>query len=120
MSAAVVSLGISLAGVCIAALLISLRNSALNRKVGDLGVKLQAEMVLHESAAAVAKRLEQEGKDREKRYAAHIAALRLDISYLEEDLRKCITPDATRARIERLLGKAKAAQDASGRKTVQN
>lgn len=110
MNVTIVALGLSLAGVCIAALLISLRNSSLNKKLGELSIRFAAEQrsrISHEDALAT---LNKEIKDREKRFNAHISALKMDITQLEADIAGCRTPGAVRDRILRLLAKTVAAQ----------
>lgn len=122
MTAAVVSLGLALAIVSGAAVLAIVW--AAKRAMADSDRATDAVMSLGESQRArqhAESQLQQTARDlaeEHRRHEGQLTALRADIADLEADLATCTTPDATRARLARLLGlteaRARPAADRSG------
>lgn len=108
MTVAIIVLAVSLAGAGATAIAIALRMSGVKDERKDAQVaqheaelaRQRAEHQLHETA--------REFNEYRQRTLAQLEALRADIQELEDDLSKCTTPGATRARLERLLSKASA------------
>jgi len=103
MTAAVVTLAILLAGAAGTAVALALRMSGIRTDAQDADHKREAaEKASQEAADAL--------EDARTRHASQLEEIRREIGELEHDLEGCECSGMRRARLERLLSKAKNAQ----------
>lgn len=104
--AAVITLAVLVAGFAATSVALAVKLSKAIEQKARLSGDIVALQATKQQSEAQLQQIARDKIDSDKRHELQLVALRADISGLEADLESCSSPDARRARLNRLLEKA--------------